>query len=59
MNVKNNSHTDLKIPTHSFRKKAISMNKKTKKIEFCHKEYITNDNVKIIEIMFLFCLRPG
>ena len=44
---------------HNFRNKIVNVKRKTMKIKFCHKEYITGEEVKIIEIIFLFCLPAG
>ena len=41
------------LPTHRFREKAVSIERKTPK------EHITGKKVMIIEMIFLFCLPAG
>ena len=59
--VKDNSHTNFAVTEekifhngHAYKRTshAVSMDKKTPKIKFCHKKkYITAEEVKIIETM--------
>ena len=57
--MKNTSGISLKIPTYSFRKKAVSRKRKIMKIKLRLKEYNTGEKVKLIEIIFLFSLSAG
>ena len=38
LTVNSNSHADSGLPTHSFREKAVRIERKTAKIKFCHKK---------------------
>ena len=60
LTVKDNIHTDLRTSHTQFLGKAVSIERKTPKIKFCRKkEHITGKKVKIIEIIFQFCLPAG
>ena len=55
LTVKDNIHTDLRTP-HA----QVLGEGKTPKIKFCHKKStITGKKVKIIEIIYQFCLPAG
>ena len=59
LTVKNNSHADMRISRAQLWEKALSMERKSPKIKFCYKKSTSPVKVKIIEIIFIFCLPAG
>ena len=59
LTVKNNSHANLRTSHAQLSEKAVSIERKTPKIKFCHtKSTLFVKKNKIIEIIFLFaCLQ--
>ena len=59
-NVKDASGMNLRTSHPQLSEKAVSIERKTLEIKlYLKKEYITSEKVKIIEIIFLFCLPAG
>ena len=60
LTVKNNSHADLRTSHAKRSEKGCQYREEDSENKILsQKEYITSEKVKIIEIIFLFCLPAG
>ena len=60
LTVKNNSHLDMRTSQAQLLEKGFQHGEEDSKNKILSKnEYITGEKVKIIEIMFLYCLPAG